>query len=259
MTNNWNTDQPEGDLDELDTYLVSDKEATNDSDDVPFEDPWETEPGHIPDIHLKRLDEIIGIGYPGKSDDKSRTGGVVCPRALDLAWREIKHHGHNWTKAKVQRISIYHGLRMAYKDDRIKALNRAYNKLMNVSKSTDDDDLIHVLADRKVFSFRDPNPKTTSMGTLVFLEGAISDLSDSLGIAKSSMYPVLSLLSIMSYEPPVWRASLGKEYRSFWKAVEERCEKIEKESRRVADGENKQLNGKTVKQQNGKTLKQQDN
>ena len=256
MERNWKLESEEDDLDEpveqnKDEYIVSD-----DGDDLAFEDSWETEANHIPDIHLKRLDEIIRVGYPGDPHDKTRTGGVLCPKALDLAWRAIKREGGRWTKARVQRISVYHGLRMAFKDDDIKAINRAYNKLMTLSKNMDDDDLINALAERRVFSFRDPSPKTTSMGTLVFLEGAIADLADSLGIAKSNMYPLLSLMSIVTYQPPMWEMNLGKEYRSFRNALGERLAKLEKEYKRVVSGENEQKNSKTEEQQDGRMDKQ---
>ncbi len=258
MESGWKTESEEDDLDESVEQNKDENIVSDDGDDLGFEDPWETEANHIPDIHLKRLDEIIRVGYPGDPHDKTRTGGVLCPKALDLAWRAIKREGGKWTKARVQRVSVYHGLRMAFKDEEIKAINRAYNKLMILSKNVDDDDLINALADRKVFSFRDPNPKTTSMGTLVFLEGAIADLADSLGISKSNMYPLLSLMSIVTYRPPMWEVNLGKEYRSFRNALSERLAKLEKEYRRVAIGENEQQNSKTDKQQNEKTVKQKD-
>jgi hypothetical protein len=192
----WQPEPVDDDSDELPDQNKDKDIISPDNDDYEFEDPWQTEPNFISDIHLKRLDEIIINGYPGDPHDKSRTGGVVCPKALDLTWRALKKSGGKWTKARVQRMTLYHGLRIAYKDDEIKAIFRVYNRLMKISQSIDDDDLIDALADRKTYSFRDPSPKTTSMGALLFLEGAIADLADCLGIAKSNMYILLSLTSI---------------------------------------------------------------
>lgn len=229
----WQLDTDEDDLDELYTP-VKDKDTVDDLDEPSgFIDPWETEPGYIPDIHEKRFDEVIQNGYPGDSKEKTRTGGILCPKALDLAWRLIKRSGKGWTKARVQRASIYHGVRIAYHDSEIKAIMRTYNKLLKASQSLDDDDLIDALSMRNTYGFRDPHPKTTSMGTLAPLEGAISDLADCLGIAKSNMYPILSLVSIATYEPLMWPVPLGKEYQSFKKIVCERQEKLEKEYRRI--------------------------
>ncbi len=238
----WKLSPDEDDLDELYSQ-DEDKDVVSEGDEAALEDNWETGLGHIPDIHTKRLNDIIAGGYPGNPNDRTRTGGITCPKALDLAWRLIKRGGRNWTKAKVQRMSVYHGTRIAYHDKDIKEIKRVYDKLMKISQLLDDDDLISTLADRKAYDFKDPQPKTTSMGTLKFLEGAISDLSDCLGVAKSNMYPLLSLLSIVTHEPPMWPTSLGKEYRSFRKAIEDRLEKLMKEHRRVVPEQNKRKNG----------------
>jgi hypothetical protein len=247
QADNWKTEPADDDSDELPDQDADKDLVSPDSDDFEFDDPWETEPGSIPNIHLKRLDEIIVIGYPGDPHDKSRTGGVICPKALDLAWRALKRSGGKWTKARVQRMSLYHGLRIAYMDSEIKAIWRVYNRLMKISQAIDDDDLIDVLSERKTYGFRDPSPKTTSMGALAFLEGAIADLADCLGIAKSNMYILLSLTSIVTYQPRMWSVNLDKEYRSFRNAIKERKMKLESEYERITAITNKQQDGKTVK------------
>jgi hypothetical protein len=236
--NTWNPEPV--DLDELEGEDINAGIASDTEDEYIRDEYWETEYSHIPDIHLRRLDEVVNLGYPGDPHDKSRTGGIVCPKALDLAWRAIKRGRQNWTKARIQRVTVYHGVRIAYYDDDIRAIIKTYNKLLKISQTMDDDDLINTLAERKPFSFRDPHPKPTSMGTLKFLEGAIADLADCLGIAKSNMYSILSLLSVITHEPAMWPTSLSKEYRTFRDVVGERLAKLEKEYKRVGPEQNKQ-------------------
>ncbi len=225
--NPWNFDE---DADSDEPHKESDD--TDSNDDI-FNDPWELPAGYIPDIHTKRLNEIIHFGYPGKEGDETRTGGIVCPNALDLSWRRIKQMNSRWSKARTQRISMYHGLRILHHDGIVIKTIKMGNKLLIISQNLDDDDLARALAERKPFEFRDPQPKTTSMGTLKILIGPISTLADGIGIAVSNMYPLLSIVSIRTFQPALWAPLLDKEYRELRRMIEARLDRLEKEYRRV--------------------------
>lgn len=245
--------KPEEDnLDELDEQ-EGDEDLLTDGDDTGGS--WETKAGHIPDIHLKRLDEVLIKGYPGDPNDKSRTGGIVCPKTLDLAWRMIKRTGRkakgkSWTKARIQRASTYHGLRIMFNDKDVKAIDKLYGKLMKISQLLDDEELSNALSERTTYKFRDPYPKTTSMGALKFLEGAIADLADCIGIAKSNMYPILSIVSVVTHEPPMWPVAMEKEYKAIRTALRDRLNKLERQQERIESEQNKQKDEKTNKQNN---------
>ena len=185
-----------------------------------LEEDWEADLSAFPP-HTLPLNKALEMGYPGKGDD--RLPVREFPTGIILRWRELRDKGGKHSLSRIQRVSIAHGLSIAYHDERIKEVVKLYRQRAKEAKNDHDESTIKILEEKGApFSFIKSSTYPTSIGITEEIEGPLSSLAAALGIPVSKMAVYLSLLSLMTLEDESWEKIFRKEVDHFWNCVEAR-------------------------------------
>ena len=192
---------------------------------------WDCEAGWVQDVHLKSLDELAKVGYPDVhigpnskeigSGEKplGNTGLDVTPYGLVEVWRDL---GETWgmSTAKIQRITVCHGICIFAKDSYFTEMNKLYRMTTRLMRGSTNSKLFDEL-ENSALAY-EYNPKRAKKGgSLAYLTnrlGIVSKIQHTLGIAQTQTFIELSVASIMTLEGSElskWKKTLAEEHKAF--------------------------------------------
>lgn len=192
---------------------------------------WDTEAGWVKDAYLIPLDELRKIGYPdvltnpGKatlgSGEKplGSTGLDVTPKGLFVVWNDLAE-SWNMSLAKIQRITLCHGLCIYAKDPWYIDLYRTFRKTNKLVRGTTNLACLDELETSSLI-YNYPakrNKRGGSMGFLTNRLGMVSKVDARLAVPQTTAFVELSIASIMTLQRRVlgkWKETLRPEYDSF--------------------------------------------
>ena len=192
---------------------------------------WDLEAGWVKDVHLLSLDELQKIGYPDVHTSPNRTelssgekalgitGLDVTPSGLVEIWRDIAD-SWNMSVAKVQRISICHGICIFAKDENYVNLQKLYRKTTRLMRGSTDPKMLDALEDSALTYQYNPKraKKGGSVSYLTNRLGTVAKIQHTLGLAQTQTFCELSIASIMtikSRELGRWKLTLAEECKGF--------------------------------------------
>lgn len=192
---------------------------------------WDAEAGWVKDVHLIPLDKLFKRGYPDinvnprslslGSGEKplGSTGLRRTPSGLYVIWNDL---AKTWSMsmAKVQRITICHGICIWAKDPWYIDIHKIHRKLRRLMRGITDTKTLDEFTSSSLAYYFNPAAERTggSIGYLTNRLGIISEISNGFGVIQSTALIELSIASIMTLENKKlgrWLVTIQSEYDGF--------------------------------------------
>ncbi len=188
---------------------------------MPDNEPWDLSlPDDIPDLYSSDLNELIRKGY--MDSDTDRVPVRTFPVGLLSWWRELARKKHV-SVSKIQRVSIGHGLSIAFHDPRIKDILKLYAERVDAAKKKHDRLAMKILEEKlSPLTFVNQVSSLTTIGSLKKLEAPLGAMSSALELPESKLLIYLSLLSMETLKDQDWWHMMQEEVDVFWRHVENR-------------------------------------
>jgi len=205
---------------------------------------WDTEAGWVKDAHLMTLDELRKVGYPdvnanpggsmlgGGEKPLGSTGLDVTPKGLALVWNDLAE-SWNMSQAKVQRITLCHGLCLFAKDPWYMDIDIAYRKAKKLVRGTTDLSLLDDF-ESSLLIYSYPAKRQKRGGSMAFLTnrlGMVAKIDGRLAVPQTTALIELSVASIMTLRRgrvKGWVKTMNSEYKNFREYGVKRKEALEK-------------------------------
>ena len=188
---------------------------------MPENEPWDLSlPDDIPDLYDSDLNAHIRKGY--MDSDVDRMSVRTFPVGLLSWWRELARKKHV-SVSKIQRVSIGHGLSIAYHDPKITDILKLYAERVEAAKKKRDNLAMKILEEKTgPLTFVNQVSSLTTIGSLKKLEAPLGAMSSALDLPESKLLIYLSLLSLATLKDTEWWPMMREEVEVFWKHIDNR-------------------------------------
>lgn len=212
---------------------------------------WDCEVGWVKNVHLMSLDDLRKIGYPDvNANPKSSTLGSgekplgstglnVTPSGLSIIWSDLAE-SWNMSVAKVQRITICHGLCLWARDSWFTELDKMHRKVRKLMRGVPDAKILDEFTTSSLIYSHNPTAAKRG-GSIAYLTnrlGMVAKVDARLGVPQTTALIELSIASIMTLKSRKlgrWLITIKPEYDSFRAYGEKRRQALEALYNKLAD------------------------